>query len=102
MTKIRVLLVLLIVLAIINCTLARARNFDDLLHREKRYCYHFAIDRSVIKVDEFRFFGCARIGKKCSGFWSKSCCGGLVCHRTTRKCVRKGSSTSWLGDRNGK
>ncbi len=46
--------------------------------------------------------GCAKAGKRCSGLFGKSCCGGLVCNATIKKCVRKGSPISWLGDRNGK
>ncbi|CAF1014600.1 unnamed protein product [Adineta ricciae] len=45
---------------------------------------------------------CAKQGKRCSGFFGKSCCSGMKCHSTSGKCVPRGSPTSWLGDRNGK
>lgn len=56
----------------------------------------------MIKNSLFRLFSCAKAGKKCSGLFGKSCCSGLVCNTTSKKCVCKGSSTSWLCDRNGK
>ncbi|CAF2581741.1 unnamed protein product [Rotaria sp. Silwood2] len=84
MANVRIFAFLLVLLIIVNCALVQAQDFDDILHREKR------------------LFTCAKMGKKCSGVLSKSCCGGLVCNRTSGKCVRKGSGTSWLSDRNGK
>ncbi|CAF0979389.1 unnamed protein product [Rotaria sordida] len=84
MANVRIFAFLLILLIIVNCVLAREGDSDDVHHREKRLFY------------------CAKAGKKCSGRFGKSCCGGLVCNRTSGKCVRKGSPTSWLGDRNGK
>ncbi|CAF1431692.1 unnamed protein product [Rotaria sp. Silwood1] len=84
MANIRIFVFLLVLLIIVNCALTQARDVNSFSHREKR------------------LFACAAIGKRCSGVFGKSCCGGLVCHRTWGKCVRKGSATSWLGDRNGK
>jgi hypothetical protein len=55
-----------------------------------------------VKIYSFRLFGCAKIGKSCSGFFGKSCCSGTVCNKTIGKCGPKGSGTSWLADRNGK
>ncbi|UJR13718.1 hypothetical protein I4U23_000729 [Adineta vaga] len=75
---------LLVVLIVLYGTLISGRTIETIHSREKR------------------LFSCAKVGKKCTGFFGKSCCGGTVCHSTFGKCVRRGSSTSWLGDRNGK
>ncbi|CAF3075212.1 unnamed protein product [Rotaria socialis] len=67
---------------------------------------HFAVARTrdlgAISTHQKRFLGCAVFGKRCLGLFGKSCCGDLVCNTTSGKCVRKGSSTSWLHDRNGR
>ena len=97
-------LLLVFVMFVVHGALARAHNYDDFTNQEKRYRLTVCIQSRTVRFSPtFRlFFGCAKIGSRCTGALSKSCCTGSSCNRTSGKCVTKGSATSWLGDRNGK